>query len=112
MVKDPYSKTATYPYCGRTVNYRTRSEKKNTSLSSGGGGHSSGGGEGGGYSSGGDGCAGCASIIAIAAIVIAGIPIVLICLLLGEGGISFVGQVIGFIFNILWAIISALFQGI
>ena len=42
MIKDEYSRTATCPCCGRTVHYRTKSEKRGYSYSSGGSGGYSG----------------------------------------------------------------------
>ena len=59
MIKDEYSRTATCPCCGRTVNYHTRSEKRAVS--------SFGGGSGGDYS--GDGCSGCAKVLGIGALI-------------------------------------------
>lgn len=101
MIKDEYSRTATCPCCGRTVHYRTKSEKRSYSYSSGGSG---------GYS--GDGCPGCASVLGIGALVIIALPLVILGLIFGDGFWSFLGGVISFIFSILWTIVKFIFEGI
>ncbi len=102
MIKDEYSRTATCPCCGRTVNYHTRSEKRAFS--------SFGGGSGGDYS--GDGCSGCAKVLGIGALIIIGLPLVLLSLIFGEGFWSFLGGAISFIFGLLWTVIKFIFEGI
>lgn len=101
MIKDEYSRTATCPCCGRTIHYRTKSEKRGYSYSSGGSG---------GYS--GDGCTGCASIFGIGALVIIALPLVILGLIFGDGFWSFLGGAISFIFNIVWTIVKFIFEGI
>ena len=101
MIKDEFSRTATCPYCGRTVHYRTKSEKRGFSSYSSSGGDYSGG-----------GCAGCASVIGIGALVVIGVPLVLLGLIFGDGFWSFLGGAVGFVFNLLWSIVKFVFEGI
>ena len=103
MIKDEYSRTATCPCCGRTVHYRTKSEKKWSSSFS----DSSGG-----YSSSGSGCSGCASVLGVGALVIMGIPLLLLSLIFGDGFWSFLGGAVSFLFNLLWTIIEFVFKAI
>lgn len=101
MIKDEFSRTATCPYCGRTVHYRTKCEKRGFSSYSSGGGDYSGG-----------GCAGCASVLGRGALVVIGVPLVLLGLIFGDGFWSFLGSAVGFIFNLLWNIVKFVFEGI
>ena len=101
MIKDEYSRTATCPYCGRTVHYRTKSEKRWPTGYSGSGGDYSG-----------ISCSGCASVIGIGALVVIGVPLALLGLIFGEGFWSFLGNAVGFIFNLLWTVITFVFEGI
>lgn len=102
MIKDEYSRTATCPYCGRTVSYRTKSEKR---------GYSS-------YPSSSDSgvdLSGCAHFLGIGALIIIGIPLILLILLgliFGDGFWSFLGGVLSFLFNVLWTVIKFVFEGI
>jgi hypothetical protein len=100
MIKDEYSRTATCPCCGRTVHYRTKSEKRGFSSYSSGGGDYNG------------GCAGCASVLGIGALVVIGVPLVLLGLIFGDGFWSFLGGAVSFIFNLLWSIVKFVFEGI
>ena len=101
MIKDEYSRTATCPYCGRSVHYRTKSEKR---WSTGYGGSD------GDYS--GIDFSGCASVLGIGALVVIGVPLALLGLIFGDGFWSFLGNAVGFIFNLLWTVITFVFEGI
>ncbi len=100
MIKDEYSRTATCSHCGRNVHYRTKSEKKWSSYS----------GSGGDYS--GLGCFGCASILGIGALIVIGVPLILLGLIFGAGIWSFLGSAVGFIFNLIRTIIKFVFEAI
>ena len=101
MIKDEYSRTATCPCCGRTVSYRTKSEKRGYSSYS-----SSG------YGGSGADLSGCAHFLGIGALLVIGIPLVLLGLIFGDGFWSFLGGVLSFLFNALWTVIKFVFEGI
>ena len=102
MIKNAYSRTATCPCCGRTINYHTRSEKRAFS--------SFGRGSGGDYDA--DGYSGCAKILGIGAFIVIGLPLILLSLIFGEGFWPFLGEVISLIFDILSTVIEFIFEGI
>jgi hypothetical protein len=71
--------------------------------------HNSSGGSGG-YS--GDGCAGCASVLGIGALIVIALPLIILGLIFGDGFWSFLGSAISFILNLVWTIIKFIFEGI
>ena len=102
MEKDSFSRTATCPCCGRTVGYRTRSEKRG----------SYGGGYGGGSGGGDVDFSGCLTVIAIiAAIIILG-PLLLLSAIFGDGVWTVAGSILGFLGKALLAVIGFVFNAI
>lgn len=112
MEKDSYSRTATCPCCGRTVSYRTKSEKR---------GYYGSGYSGGGYSGGGFKVSGCLKVLAIIAAIIIIVPLLLLSAIFGDdvwtvvgGVLSFLGKalvtVIGFVFRAIGFIVGGLFH--
>lgn len=109
MVKDEDSRTATCPCCGRTVGYRTKSEKKwdlDSSYSS----YSSYSGDGGNHS--GISCSGCVLALAIGVLIIIGLLLLLVWLIFGGGLWTFLKSAAEFIINLLWSVISFVFEGL
>lgn len=58
------------------------------------------------------GCFGCASILGIGALIVIGVPLILLGLIFGAGIWSFLGSAVGFIFNLIRTIIKFVFEAI
>lgn len=99
MNKEEYSRTATCPSCGRTVHYRTKSEKRGFSSYNNG--------ESAGYS-----VDGCASVLGIGALIVIAMPLIILGFIFGDGFWSFLGSAISFILEMILNIVYLIFEGI
>lgn len=97
MLKDEFLRTATCPCCGRTVHYRTKSEKRS--------GFASGGGSVGGDVGCGECCIGCAVTIGIVILIIIALPFILLDHVFGDSVWSLLGNIFSFLFECIWSII-------
>lgn len=101
MIKYESSRTAVCPYCGRTVTYHTRAEKRRYAASGGSAyNHISG------------DFSGCAAILGIGALIVIGLPLVILTLIFGDSFWDLLGNMFGFLFDLLWYIIKFILDGI
>ena len=100
MDKDPDTRIAQCPYCGRTVVYRTKADKnfyRNYVSSS--------------YSSGSSfSISSCLIVIGAVAIIIIIMPFVLLSVLFGDGFWTVLGSIFSILGNILWTTLSFFFK--
>lgn len=102
MIKDVDSRTATCPYCGRTVHYRTKSERRNYYSTST---------ENDGEANGGC-CSGCATAMGSAVLIVIVLLFLLLDFIFGDGIWSFLENIFDFLFNCFLGIFEFIFDAV